>query len=231
MSGSVFLFQSLHCLHVFKELFVERMSGHGLCITQDDKLHTCPRYSNIHATKVAQEANLSFIIRANQRDDDDIPLLPLKTIYRIDGNKMPVRLIEFVLLDETTQVLHLCAIRRDDANVYPLFKNASLSDFCEVLLQLIQRQFCFYLVNTSKRFTDELFVDIEVGGVYPDHWQIIVQDATVLYLRSRLYFSAIEPVAGEPHDLLVHAVLHLQQQYIPSVSSPVLPSRPADFSP
>ena len=52
MSGSVFLFQSLHCLHVFKELFVERMSGHGLCITQDDKLHTCPCYSKAQAALV-----------------------------------------------------------------------------------------------------------------------------------------------------------------------------------
>ena len=45
MSGSVFLFQSLHCLDVFKELFVERMSGHGLCITQEEMTmisRSCP---------------------------------------------------------------------------------------------------------------------------------------------------------------------------------------------
>ena len=49
------------------------------------------------------------------------------------------------------------------------------------------------------------------GCVYPQERIVIVQYAPVLHLRRALHLAAVKPVAGEAHDGLVHAILHLEQ--------------------
>ena len=49
------------------------------------------------------------------------------------------------------------------------------------------------------------------GGGYPLHRRVQVQDASIFHLWRTLHLSAVEVVAGEAHDVIVHAVLNLQQ--------------------
>ena len=51
----------------------------------------------------------------------------------------------------------------------------------------------------------------ELRGIDPGHGDVEVEDAAEFHFGGTLHLIAIEPVAGETHDLLVHAVLQLQQ--------------------
>lgn len=49
---------------------------------------------HIHAPRVIRKTNLVFFVSADRTDEDHIPFLPLKTVHRIDGDKMSVRFEE-----------------------------------------------------------------------------------------------------------------------------------------
>jgi hypothetical protein len=60
---------------------------HGPFVAQDNQLHagSCDGY--VHTAEVAQETNLSFVVAANHRDDDDVALLSLEAIDGVDADE------------------------------------------------------------------------------------------------------------------------------------------------
>ena len=54
------------------------------------------------------------------------------------------------------QVLHLCAVGRDDAHVEPLLEDALATYLLEVVLQSQERQFGLGLVDAPVRLAHEL---------------------------------------------------------------------------
>ena len=89
------------------ELSIERVARHRGTVAQDNDLHSGSSDGHIHATQVAKETNLSLIVRAYQRDDDDVALLTLETINGIHADACPERFYPFFLPDLLTQKLHL----------------------------------------------------------------------------------------------------------------------------
>ena len=76
------------------------MAAEGGLMSDQDKFHSSTSDGNVHASQVAQEAHLTRLIAAYHADDDDIALLPLESIDRIDGDQMAERLPVGVALDE-----------------------------------------------------------------------------------------------------------------------------------
>ena len=102
------------------------MAGHGGGIAEDDELHAGTGDGNIHTAKVAEESNLSFIVGSHHRDEDDITLLSLETINGIHANQVAIRLEELPFLEQSSQILHLCPIRRNDTHIESLVEDTLL---------------------------------------------------------------------------------------------------------
>ena len=198
------------------------MARHGLLIAEDDEFHAGAGDGYVHAPQVAQESYLSFVVGAHERDDDDVAFLSLETVDGVHGDEATVGFEELVALDEAAQVLHLCAVGRDDAHVDALLEDARLANLREVLLQHFHGLCCLEAVDSAERFADELLVAgrcvglVAIGGgvggeALPLHRHVVVEDAAVAHLWGALHLAAVEPVGGEAHDFLVHAVLHAEQ--------------------
>ena len=132
--GFYFVFYQPACglllerLHILPQLTVEGMAAEGVAVAKDDELHACPGDGHVHAAQVAQEANLSLIVGAHQGDDDDVALLSLEAVDGVHRNQAAERLEELTLPDELPEILHLCAIGRDDTHVEPLAQDALLAN-------------------------------------------------------------------------------------------------------
>ena len=87
------------------------MFGQRGSIPQNDEFHAGPRDSHVHAAQIVQETNLSVFVGPYQTDEDNVALLPLKTVHRIDGNQGTVGLEERIFLDQLAEVLHLRLVR------------------------------------------------------------------------------------------------------------------------
>jgi len=122
-------------LYVVPQLAVERVARHGRHVAEDDQLHACAGDGHIHAAQVAQESYLPLVVRAHQRDDDDVALLPLEPVNRIHRYKAAERLEEVALHEQPPQKLHLCPIGRDDAHVDALVQQPLLANLVEIVLQ------------------------------------------------------------------------------------------------
>ena len=79
------------------------MLGERRSIPQDDELHPRPRNRHIHPSQVVQETDLSVLVGTYQADEDDVTLLTLETIHRIDGYQSSEWLEEGIPLDELTE--------------------------------------------------------------------------------------------------------------------------------
>ena len=60
-----------------------------MAVAEDDDLHAGSGDGHVHAAQVAEETNLSLVVAAYQRDDDDVALLSLKTVDGVHGDKTP----------------------------------------------------------------------------------------------------------------------------------------------
>lgn len=152
------LFIIIEPFHILPQFLVERMFRHRILVAQDDELHAGSRHRHVHAAKVFQETNLSFIIGTHQGDEDYVSFLSLETIHRIYADQTAVRLEELILLDELLQILHLGTIRRNDANVNALLQNSLLADLGEVFCQSEQGKFGFRLVDTPEALAYKLLL-------------------------------------------------------------------------
>lgn len=95
------------------------------------KLHPGPGDGNVHAAQVTQKTDLTLVVGTHHRDEDDVAFLSLEAVNGIDGDEPAEGLEEFLLLDETAQILHLGAIGRDDAHVNLLIEDALLANLRE----------------------------------------------------------------------------------------------------
>ena len=111
------------------------MAAEGGAVAKDDELHASAGDGHVHATEIAEEANLALVVAAHKGDKDDVALLTLKAVDGVDGDEAAEGLEELALLDETTQQLNLCAVGRDDAYVEPLAQYALLSYHLVVCLK------------------------------------------------------------------------------------------------
>ena len=111
------------------------MTGHGILVAEDNQLHSRSSDGDIHATQVTQETDLSVIVASHQRDDDDVALLALEAIDGINADSTAEGLVELALHQKTAQILHLSAIRRDDAYINTLVQKPLLANLVEVILQ------------------------------------------------------------------------------------------------
>ena len=57
---------------------------------EDDELHAGACYGYVHATQVAQEADVAAVVVAHQRDEYDVALLTLKSVDRVDGDEAEI---------------------------------------------------------------------------------------------------------------------------------------------
>ena len=96
-----------------------------------------------------------------------------------------------------------------------LVQDTLFSDFLEILLQGVECQQGFCLVDTSEVLAHKLLgrrrALVVVGGAFPLDGYVVVEDSPVPHRWCALYLAVVEPVAREAHDLVVHAVLYLQQ--------------------
>ena len=75
------------------------MARQGVAIAQDDDFHTGTCDGYVHASQVAQETNLSVVVRAYQRDDDDVALLSLESVNGIHADARPEGFHPLLLTD------------------------------------------------------------------------------------------------------------------------------------
>ena len=117
------------------KLVIERMAAKGLDIAENDDLHAGTGDGDVHAAQVTEEAYLSFVVRTDEGDDDDVALLPLEAVDGVHADERAEGLEELALLQQLAQQLYLCTVWRDDAHVEPLIKDALLANHLEVGLQ------------------------------------------------------------------------------------------------
>src|SRR5574344_2477646 len=189
------------------------MVRHGSRVADDNQLHAGAGDSHVHAAQVAQESNLSLIVGTHQTDDDDIPFLSLKSVHGIHAYQSAIRLEALLHPDELAQILHLCPVRRDDAHVQSLVQHPLSANLLKVSRQRIESQCRLLLIDSAEALAHKLLFRVHLRRVYPHHRCVPVQNAAVFYLRCRLHLAVVEPVAGEPHNLFVHPILHLEQRH------------------
>lgn len=113
----------LQRVDVFVEFFIKGVARHGRSIAEDDEFHSGTGNSHIHTAQITEETNLSFIIGSHQRNQDNITFLTLETINSIHADQLTKGLKELFLLQQSTEILYLCPVRRDDTYIDTLVKN------------------------------------------------------------------------------------------------------------
>lgn len=74
----------------------------------------------------------------------------LETVNGVDGDKAAVWFVVFASADELSEILHLCAIGRDDAHVDALLEDADASYLVEQFLQRGESEFRLWLVDAPE---------------------------------------------------------------------------------
>ena len=141
---------------VFVEFFVERMARHGGGIAEDDEFHAGACDGHVHASEVAQETDLSFVVGTDEGDENDVAFLALETVDGVDADEVAVRFEELAFLEESAEVLHLCAVGGDDAHVEAFVEDAGFANFLKILFEGEEGEFGFGLVDAAEGLADEL---------------------------------------------------------------------------
>ena len=162
---------------------------------EDDELHAGACYGYVHATQVAQEADVAAVVVAHQRDEYDVALLTLKSVDSVDGDEPAVGTKTLALAYHLAQQLHLGTIGRDDAHVDRLVEHALTANLVEIVGESGEREFCLGTVDATEVFAYELLAAVDIGGVNPHHGAVVVENATSAHLGSRLHARVVEVVA------------------------------------
>ena len=147
------------CVDVFVEFFVERMACHGGCIAEDDEFHTGACDGHVHAAEVAQETNLSFVVGADEGDEDDVAFLALEAVDGVNADEVAVRFEELSFLEESAEVLHLGAVRGDDTHVEAFVEDAGFADLLKILFEGEEGEFGFGFVDAAEGLADEFLFE------------------------------------------------------------------------
>lgn len=105
-------------------------------IAQDDQFHTGTGDGYIHATQVIQKSDVALVVGTHETDHDNITLLSLKAVYGMDGNEFTERLKERVAFDQSSDILNLRFIRRDQSEVDAFVQHPLFGDLFDIGLQL-----------------------------------------------------------------------------------------------
>ena len=132
------------------------MARHGGGIAEDDEFHAGACDGHVHASEVAQETDLSFVVGTDEGDEDDVAFLTLEAVDCVDADEVAVRFEELAFLEETAEVLHLCAVRGDDTHVEAFVEDAGFADFLKILFEGEEGEFGLGLVDAAEGFADEL---------------------------------------------------------------------------
>ena len=73
------------------------MTGERAAVAEDDDLHAGTGDGDVHAAHVTEEAYLSFLVRADEGEDDDVALLTLEAVDGIDADAAAERFEELIL--------------------------------------------------------------------------------------------------------------------------------------
>ena len=92
---------------------IEGMAAECGLVTNQDELHACSCDSHVHAAEVAQKSHLPLIVASYQTDDDDVALLSLESVYRIDSDKVAERFPVGVSLNQLAQKADLSLVGTD----------------------------------------------------------------------------------------------------------------------
>ncbi len=132
------------------------MARHGRGIAEDDEFHAGACDGHVHASEVAQETDLSFVVGTDEGDEDDVAFLALETIDGVDADEVAVRFEELAFFEETAEVLYLGAVGGDNAHVESFVEDAGFADFLKILFEGEEGEFGFGLVDAAEGFADEL---------------------------------------------------------------------------
>ena len=125
---------------VLNERPVEAVAAEGLCIADNDEFHTRACHGDVHASQVAQEANLSLRIVAHEADDYHVALLPLEAVDGADGD-VALETAEVVLhFEQAAYEARLTAVGRDDAKVHALALNLLRRNHLDIVAQRMYHQ-------------------------------------------------------------------------------------------
>ena len=80
-------------------------------IAEDDQFHPGSGDGHIHTAQIAQETYLTIVIGTHQRYQYNVALLSLKAVNGIHTDQLAERLGPILLLDLTTEILHLHPVR------------------------------------------------------------------------------------------------------------------------
>ena len=198
------------------------MGGHGAGVAENYEFHAGARYRHVHSSQVAQKTYLPLVVRPHERNEDDVALLPLKSIHGVHRYAPPERFQALALLHEAAQILHLRPVGRYYAHVDALVEQPLLAYLGEILLKGEQRKLGLSLVDAPEALAHKpLAVFLAGGGGLvavgrgrnPLHRSVVVEYATVLHLGSRHHLAMVEPLARKAHYGVVHAVLHGEQRH------------------
>ena len=135
------------------------MARHGRGIAEDDEFHTGACDGHVHAAEVTQETNLSFVVGADEGDEDDVAFLALEAVDGVDADEVAVRFEELAFFEESAEVLHLGAVGGDDAHVEAFVEDAGFADFLKILFEGEEGEFGFGLVDAAEGFADKLLFE------------------------------------------------------------------------
>ena len=108
------------------------MAGEGGGVAEDDELHASAGDGDVHAAEVAEEADLSAGVGADEADEDDVAFLSLEAVHGVHGDEVAEGAEEGFPPDEVAEVLHLGAVGGNDAEVDAFVEDAFASDALHV---------------------------------------------------------------------------------------------------
>ena len=135
------------------------MACHGGGIAEDDEFHAGTGDGHVHASEVTQETDLSFVVGTDEGDEDDVAFLALEAIDGVDADEVAVRFEELAFLEKSAEVLHLCAIGRDNAHVESFVEDAGFADLLKILFEGEEGEFGLGFVDAAEGLADELLFE------------------------------------------------------------------------
>lgn len=70
--------------HMLDEFAIKWRLAQGRRVAKDDQLHASSGDGYVHTAQIAEESDAAFVIASHHADEDDVTLLSLKTVDRID---------------------------------------------------------------------------------------------------------------------------------------------------
>ena len=131
------------------------MAGKGVGGTYDDKFHAGAGHGYVHAAQVAEKAYVAVVVAADKGDDDDVALLTLETIDGVDGNQVAEGFKKGSSLDESPEILHLCAIWRNKTYVNALVEKTLPPYLLYIVAKGQHGEECFVAVYPAMALSGE----------------------------------------------------------------------------